>query len=148
MSKGKTCMRCPRIIGFRDDALLIRRATLENDEIKDELYFVTKEQGAVTLCAFCGARVLNMLTQEALGAGKGQEYERAITLLNLNVQELEKEALKYRQAIKVLTDVCALTSACCDEALSDAWDRGDEGFEAMRDNIADAIKEAGGEIKS
>ncbi len=47
-----------------------------------------------------------------------------------------KRKLSYRQALSGLRNSVLTTIDCCEEALDGRWDRSDDGFVAMRDDLA------------
>lgn len=46
------------------------------------------------------------------------------------------------ELLRQLINACVVQRKCCEEALSDEWDRGDDGFKCMGDGLTEILEQA------
>lgn len=90
--------------------------------MKEDGFYAGNDPWLTVACPICGDRLSDAV---ALISGAPDKYT--------------PEVLK---AAPRLLEACQSILKCCDEALNEEWDRSDEGFEAMRDELMAAINAA------
>ena len=70
-----------------------------------------------------------------------QMMNRLIDLLEQSTETLAAYE-KYKEQNKKARDVLATMELCCEEALSGKWDKSDEGFQSMLNDIRKVLEDS------
>ena len=69
--------------------------------------------------------------------------DKAVRATDQAVDRMREPFLPLREILDEVADQITSTAMCCHEALREYWERNDEGFEAMRNGLENALRVLG-----